>query len=768
MRVFGRFCAFIALFSGHLAHAQAVCAEVKIEIPQAASLERQAFIAKLGIDNAIELPIDQLNVSLEFKDDQGNAVLASSDPNNLTAKFFVRLTDTPGITGTLSGTGGVAARTKAEANWLIIPASGAAGTLPQGKVYYIGAAITFRQGGTVRNVAVLPDAITVEAQPKLKLDYFLPEQVFSDDPFTPVVEPPEPFTLGVRIKNIGLGQSRATRIESAQPRIVENTQGLNIGFNIGSSYVQNQPAQPTLLLDFGAIESNKSKMGRWLMTTTLTGRFSEFTAEFTHSDILGGALTSLLDSVATHTLVKDVLVDLPGRDSIRDFLALDLDTYRSYESENTDTVVINRTPSATLVARPDGTYLLTFTSSILPAYVRVADPSRGAQRLLRATRTSDNSALPEENLWNSKSRDKGSLVTEHFFSLYDARGAGSYVLEIDRGPIASLSGLAFRDLDNDGIKGPNESLLPAVPVSLSGTTIGSVAVNLTSRTNASGNFAFPMLQPGNYSVAVGAMPGLLNGIHSAGDAGGTVATASINDITLAAGVNALGYQFAKTNQFQFANSDIDVTASTLTPSVGIGQPVEVTLRVKNNGPDDALLNFRDPLIQIFSGGMPGSNVIVSQGQVVSPTGNLQWQLGTLTVQSEATLRITLTPQRAGTAQFVAVAVNRSDSNLSNNEAVVNISANALPGELIFEDGFENPFAVAKSVNEQAPVLHFERLSGGNESIFPASPQESDVSRPALERSDSGPPANAEQLLRDSFEPFSAGFEDAITPLWNPQ
>ena len=755
MHKMGCVSALLFLFCQNFAHAQAVCAEVKIEIPQAVSIERQAFLAKLGIDNAIDLPIEQLTVTLEFKDDQGNEVLASTDPNNLSAKFFVRLSDTPGITGNLGGTGMVAARTKAEANWLIIPASGAAGNAPQGKVFYIGAAISFRQGGTLRNVAVLPDAITVEAQPKLKLDYFLPDQVFSDDPFTPPVEPPEPFTLGVRIKNIGLGLSRATRIESAQPRIVENTQGLNVGFNIASSYVQNQPSQTSLLLDFGAIASGKSKMGRWSMTTTLTGRFSEFTAEYTHSDILGGALTSLLDSISTHTLVKDVLVDLPGRDSVRDFLALDLDTYRTYESENTDTVVINRTPSASLVARPDGTYLLSFIGSILPAYVRVPDPSRGTHRLLRATRTGDSSALPEENLWNSKSRDKGTLVTDHFFSLYDARGAGSYVLEVDRGPVSSLAGLAFRDLNNNGIKESNESLLTAVPVTLTGTTIGSMAVNIASATNASGNFSFPTLQPGNYTITVGAMPGLLNGTHTAGAAGGTIAPDRIMGINLIAGTKASGYQFAKTNEFQFANSDIEVIATTLTPSVGIGQPVEVMVRIKNNGPDDAVVGFRDPIIALTPSA-PYSNVIISQGIWGTAGSRILWEAGLLTVQSEATLRMTVTPSTPGTAQFVANAVIRSDSNTANNRSVLSISASTIPGDLFFEDGFENfPEAIekAKSVGIiPTGVRHFESL---------ARPQATD---PATQPGSSG----VENILRDSFEPNVSGFEDVSDPLWDPQ
>ncbi|MDZ4811387.1 MAG: hypothetical protein SGI99_02075, partial [Pseudomonadota bacterium] len=135
--------------------------------------------------------------------------------------------------------------------------------------------------------------------------------------------------------------------------------------------MQSEPAQPTLLLDFAQIDASTSKVGRWLMSTTLVGRFSEFTAEYTHDDALGGALTSLIESVTPHELVKDVRVDLNGRDAVRDFLALDINTYRTYESNGTDTLVIDRSLGATLSAQPGDLYLLNFTPSTLPAYVHV-------------------------------------------------------------------------------------------------------------------------------------------------------------------------------------------------------------------------------------------------------------------------------------------------------------------------------------------------------------------------------------------------------------
>ena len=227
--------AFVALLLSFSSPAQvyaqaAVCAEVKIEIPQQLSMERQAFVARLGINNEVDLPISNFGVLLEFKDDQGNIVLASSDPQNTTAKFFFRLDESNNLTGGVSGAGTVAANTSAFVTWLIVPAAGTGGSTPLGKAYLVGATISYSQGGDNRTVNVVPDNIVVEPQPKLKLDYFLPDDVYGDDPFTPAPEAPVPFTLGMRIKNTGGGASRQTRVESAQPRIVQNIQGLLIDF----------------------------------------------------------------------------------------------------------------------------------------------------------------------------------------------------------------------------------------------------------------------------------------------------------------------------------------------------------------------------------------------------------------------------------------------------------------------------------------------------------------------------------------------------------
>ena len=84
------------------------------------------------------------------------------------------------------------------------------------------------------------------------------------------------------------------------------------------------------------------------MITTLSGEFTEFTAAYSHSDELGGAVTSLLDGINTHFLIRDVLVNEPGRDAVRDFLADDGDAIRVYESDNIDTEVTDQFGTRTL------------------------------------------------------------------------------------------------------------------------------------------------------------------------------------------------------------------------------------------------------------------------------------------------------------------------------------------------------------------------------------------------------------------------------------
>lgn len=413
-----------SLIPSKLVFAQdSVCAEVKIVIEQKLSFERQAFDARMVINNGLtDSKLENIRIELLFNDKNNQPVTVTDNSNDVDAKFFYRINSLSGI-NSIDGNGEIKTKTDAEIHWLIIPAFGAADV--NDTLYYIGANVTYTLNGKETTVEVTPDYVIVRPQPLLTLDYFLPEDIYGDDPFTPEIEPSIPFTLGVRVKNEGHGTSYKTTIDSAQPKIVENKQNLLIDFTILASHIADQTSSNSLLLNFGDIESHQTKIGRWDMITSLSGKFVEFDATFTHADTLGGLVTSLLKEVNTHTLVHNVKVDLPYSDNISDFLALDGDVIRVYESEGSNTDVLDQSLHANLSITGKQTQLF-FPKTDELVYVKIADPTQGKQLLNKAIR-SDGKVLPSENIWQSKTRND-DLSWSYFIHLFDSNSTGSYNL----------------------------------------------------------------------------------------------------------------------------------------------------------------------------------------------------------------------------------------------------------------------------------------------------------------------------------------------------
>lgn len=420
-------------FSG--IQAETVCAQVKLEIQQELTLERQAFDAMMRINNGLDsTAIEDVNISVSFRDEQGVNVSASSDPNDTSASFFIRLDRMDNITD-VSGTGAVAPATTAEIHWLIIPAPGAAGDQPAGKLFFVGATLSYSLAGEIKTVQVTPDFITVKPLPKLTLDYFLTREVVGDDPLTPEIEPSEPYTLGVRISNNGIAEASQVKIDSAQPRIVSNDQGLPISFTILGASVQDAPVVPDLRLDFGTIPGNSQKTGRWSMLSSLAGQFIEFNASFSHADELGGQLTSLLEATNTHFLVRDVRVDLLGRDSIRDFLTKDLDLYRVYESSGEDNPVTDQstqTQLSLLSTQGDSLdYQLSHPAVAGFTYVSLPDPHQGTKAIHEVLR-SDGKRLSQDNAWLSRTRNRDTVPPswDYKLNLFDVNSNGQYQIRL--------------------------------------------------------------------------------------------------------------------------------------------------------------------------------------------------------------------------------------------------------------------------------------------------------------------------------------------------
>ncbi len=216
------------------------------------------------------------------------------------------------------------------------------------------------------------------------------------------IEPPEPFSLGLSIRNSGYEFVRALKIESTHPEIVKNDMGLLIGIPIDHRTVNGQPATESLLADFGDIGPNSTGTARWIMSCSLSGCFTDFDAEFTRAYKLGGLLTSLIaaEKITTCFLVGDVMVDAEGRGSIEDFPAKDDEVYRIHKSDFTQTEIIDQFTDSTIDATEAG-----LQNKAPPTagfmYVRLDEPFNGTMLIESAIR-SDGKRIKAANVWFSK------------------------------------------------------------------------------------------------------------------------------------------------------------------------------------------------------------------------------------------------------------------------------------------------------------------------------------------------------------------------------
>ena len=494
---------------------ESLCAVVKIEIRQELTLERQAFDAHMRINNGLShLGLEDVNISLSFADEDGEPVTATYDTNNTSASFYFREDSKTNIAD-ISGNGTVAPSTSADVHWLIIPAPGASNGLEKGKLYTVGATLTYTLGGESKKTTVSPDTILVKPMPQMVLDYFLPMNVYGDDAFTEAVEPPIPFSLGVRVQNDGRGTARDLKIESAQPKITENEQGLLIGFTLHGSRVNGNPAEKTLMANFGDIGPGDSATARWLMECSLSGRFVEFGADLSHSDELGGSLTSLINDVQTHVLVRDVKVDLVGRDTVLDFLAKDGDRHRVYESDGMDTLVddLSTVSALSYVETTNRVHVYSLTSPARQGfvYMQLPDPFLGSKRVHSAIR-SDGKVIKPENIWFSKSRENKDW--KYFIHLFDVGTTGTYTIRCKE-PAAKQAAPVLQFIaDAIAVEGEPVSFvvrasdpdgtIPAV--SASGLPAGS---SLTDASNGTAIFDWPTAlgQAGTYFITFSASDG---------------------------------------------------------------------------------------------------------------------------------------------------------------------------------------------------------------------------------------------------------------------
>ena len=396
-----------------------VCAEVRMRLEQEAVITRTAFLGTLEVNNGrTDTTLTNVGLTLDIRDADGNAA------NDM---FVVRGPDVQNVNGTVNDWT-IGPDTTGIIQYTFVPTNDAAPDAPE--YYNIGGILHYVDNGTAVDVPLLPARITVYPEAKLVLDYFWQRDVYADDPFTEVVEPSEPFALGLEVLNVGKGTAGDLTITAAQPKIIENEKGLLIDFKILSSQIGATAGSPSLTVDLGTIAPGETKTAQWNMISSLQGKFKDFSATFEHKDDNGDMRTSLIQEVNLHELTRSVRVTTPTEDGIPDYLVNDVpDENNLPDTLYMSTGGLSEVTLATDMAFSGGGLTRTLTADMQSgwSYIQVADVLPGYE--LRSVKRSDGKVIPLDGMaWRTNRTFKAGepgVTYENLFHLLDYNDTGS-------------------------------------------------------------------------------------------------------------------------------------------------------------------------------------------------------------------------------------------------------------------------------------------------------------------------------------------------------
>lgn len=400
-------------------------ARVRIRIDQDMVLTRHAFRAILELNNGDTGPLEQVSVALAIHDANGQS---SDELFGIHPPELIGLNDVGGGSSLPPGQSAVA-------QWLIVAAPEAAPC--EARRYTVSGELSYSLDGQRVQIPLYPAPITVLPSPQLEVKHFLERDVYSDDPFTDIVEPAVPFSLGLMMINHGCAPAEDVEIVSAQPRIISNEAGLLVNFEIIGASVCPQPVAPSLKVSLGDIEPDECKVARWLMQASLQGYFEDYDANYVHLDGLGNRSLSSVDEVSIHELIHVVRGTCPQDDGVCDFL-----TNENPETQALPNAVhLSDGSVAPVTVVLDASYEITETMEQVhvsvrvpnpPAgyfYVRLPDPTLGNLPLIEVVR-SDGVELPlGDNAWTTHRiiRQQGQQpYQENFLHLFDCNSTGAY------------------------------------------------------------------------------------------------------------------------------------------------------------------------------------------------------------------------------------------------------------------------------------------------------------------------------------------------------
>jgi hypothetical protein len=415
-------------------------------------------------------------MNISITDDQGN-------PAN--GEFYVSSPTYSGAFSVVDGAATLPDYGTGSISFTFIPDDSAAPNAPT--IYDIGGTIGFTDpsGGNV-TILVQPVAITVYPVAQLQINYFLQQTVIGEDPFTPnVVIPSEPAVLGMLVTNVGGGVANNLTLNTPQPTIVQNEKGLLNNIQIVGTQVGTEQTTPSLDVDLGDVAPGQTADADILLTSTLEGTFTNFTASFTHSDALGGLATSLITSVNTHVLIHAGNFNFQGSTGEIDYLAEDnanpqnLPDTIYFSNGTTAPVNIATNMSSAPAAAPDS---YTVTADVTSGWDYIQLPDPGAGYTLSEVIRSDGTVIPVSDMaWTTDRTisSTGASTVDYELHILDDDSTGSYTVYYT--PNSAVAPTVAMTSPVDGsITNGNEPTLSANVTDNSGTGLASMQFQYSS------------------------------------------------------------------------------------------------------------------------------------------------------------------------------------------------------------------------------------------------------------------------------------------------
>ena len=388
-----------ALMDAAQEHKNDVCSKVSVQFRQTMAMTREAFEGTLKIYNGHTTdPMENIDL---------NMVIKNADGVDCTDLFQINVSSFDQITA-IDGTGSLDAQQEAVIRLMMIPTIAAAPETPQ--VYSFGGSFTFLDpfSGEEMTYQLYPVELTVNPSPDLHVDYFVQRHLISDDPLTTdTIEATEPAEIAMMIRNVGAGNADNVYLESFQPTIIENQNGLLINFEIVGA-AMNGEQRPLGLLDipFGTIQSQSAGIAEWYFTSSLMARVLRSTPNVIHNDSYGNPNLSLVTELHSHELIKAITAYGSMDDGVNDFFVNETTDF----NHTPDKIYFSHGGTANvkkiLVANAEGVLTNennTIVLSVNPIavgwnYACIGDPGQGLYEIISCTRN-DGQEIPLSNVW---------------------------------------------------------------------------------------------------------------------------------------------------------------------------------------------------------------------------------------------------------------------------------------------------------------------------------------------------------------------------------